>query len=124
MALQTRMMKDIIEHLKKENKSLKDDIVSKDKLIELYIDENKSLKEKIRKWEKALIKCCLKWHYDLIIIEWEEVFNMGNYKVVEKKKPENKSLFMEEDTIQEINEIREDYDKLSKDETTYEELDL
>ena len=56
-------------------------------------EENKKLKHKNELQEKALIKLCLKHHYDSIIIEWEEVIDMSNYKVVEKKKPQEEKLF-------------------------------
>lgn len=55
--------------------------------------ENKKLKHKNELQEKALIKLCLKHHYDSIIIEWEEVIDMSNYKVVDKIAPKNVSLF-------------------------------
>jgi len=55
--------------------------------------ENKKLKHKNELQEKALIKLCLKHHYDSIIIEWEEVIDMSNYKVVDKIVPKNVSLF-------------------------------
>ena len=62
-----------------------------------YIDElekeNSELKHKNELQEKALIRLCLKHHYDSIIIEWEEVIDMSNYKVVEKKKPQEEKLF-------------------------------
>lgn len=55
--------------------------------------ENKKLKHKNELQEKALIRLCLKHHYDSIIIEWEEVIDMSNYKVVDKIVPKNVSLF-------------------------------
>ena len=56
-------------------------------------EENRKLKHKNELQEKALIRLCLKHHYDTIIIDWEEVIYMGNYKVVEKKKPKEVKLF-------------------------------
>ena len=56
-------------------------------------EENKKLKHKNELQLKALIKLCLKHHYDSIIIGWEIVIDMENYTVVEKKKPKEEKLF-------------------------------
>ena len=61
--------------------------------IRCLIEENKKLKHKNELQEKALIKLCLKHHYDSIIIGWEIVIDMENYTVVEKKKPKEGKLF-------------------------------
>lgn len=95
----TDLLKDY-EELKEKNKNLKEslDIATKcsseeeDWIIKLS-KENKKLKHKNELQEKALIKLCLKHHYDSIIIEWEEVIDMSNYKIVEKKKPQEEKLF-------------------------------
>lgn len=89
-----------IKELEEKNKNLKEslDIATKcsskeeDWIIRLS-EENKKLKHKNELQEKALIRLCLKHHYDSIIIEWEEVIDMSNYKVVEKKKPKDEKLF-------------------------------
>ena len=70
--------------------------LSKEALVRFLFDEfekNEKLKHKNELQEKALIRLCLKHHYDSIIIEWEEVIDMSNYKVVEKKKPKEEKLF-------------------------------
>lgn len=70
-----------------------------DKLKQLQEDNvrlakgNKALRHKNKLQEKALIKLCLKHHYDSIIIDGEEVIDMSNYQVVEKKKPKEEKLF-------------------------------
>ena len=56
-------------------------------------EENNKLKHKNELQEKALIKLCLKHHYNSIIINWEIVIDMENYTVVEKKKPKEEKLF-------------------------------
>lgn len=61
--------------------------------LEKLREENSELQHKNELQEKALIKLCLKHHYDSIIIEWEEVIDMSNYTVVEKKKPKEEKLF-------------------------------
>lgn len=58
-----------------------------------YAKENHELRERNLKLEKALIRLMMKHHYDTIIIDWEEVIYMGNYKVVEKKEPKEVKLF-------------------------------
>lgn len=73
-----------------ENIRLFDTIRGEYKKLE---EENKKLNHKDELQEKALIKLCLKHHYDSIIIWWEEVIDMSNYKVVEKKKPKDEKLF-------------------------------
>ena len=55
--------------------------------------ENKKLEHKNELQLKALIKLCLKHHYDSIVINWEIVIDMENYTVVEKKKPKEEKLF-------------------------------
>lgn len=66
--------------------------ITKEWLSMLY-NKYEKLKHKCNLQEKALIKLCLKHHYDSIIIEWEEVIDMSNYKIVEKKKPTQESIF-------------------------------
>lgn len=56
-------------------------------------EEIKKLKHKNELQLKALIKLCLKHHYDSIVINWEIVIDMENYTVVEKKKPKEEKLF-------------------------------
>ena len=77
-----------------------DDYAKKDLSLKNYKIRIKDLKEENKKLEhknelqlKAIIKLCLKHHYDSIIIGWEEVIDMSNYKVVEKKKPQEEKLF-------------------------------
>lgn len=94
-----------LSELEKGNRKLeKENFVMKDRLkfwykwvtreeIERVEEENRKLKHKNELQEKALIRLCLKHHYDSIIIEWEEVIDMSNYKVVEKKKPQEEKLF-------------------------------
>lgn len=89
-----------VKKLKEENENLKDKIEfltqcldDRDKSIEIMKEENRKLKHKNELQEKALIRLCLKHHYDSIIIDWEEVIDMSNYEVVEKQKPQEEKLF-------------------------------
>ena len=89
-----------IKELEKENERIskqRDNLSGVcDRVIEEndYLEqENKKLKHKNELQEKALIKLCLKHHYDSIIIGWEIVIDMENYTVVEKKKPKEEKLF-------------------------------
>ena len=56
-------------------------------------EENRKLKHKNELQEKALIKLCLKHNYSDIIIWWEVVIDMSNYKVVKNEKPKEVKLF-------------------------------
>ena len=87
------LVAEYIKELEEKNQTLKDKIEfltqcldNRDKSIEL-------MKHKNELQLKAIIKLCLKHHYDSIIIAWEEVIDMSNYKVVEKKKPQEEKLF-------------------------------
>lgn len=83
--------------LEEENKKLKEYnwelIENHKKDISILCEENKKLEHKNKLQEKALIKLCLKHHYDSIVINWEIVIDMENYTVVEKKKPKEQKLF-------------------------------
>ena len=62
-------------------------------LYDEYAKENHQLRERNLKLEKALIRLMMKHHYDSIIIDWEEVISMSDYKIIKKKKPQNQKLF-------------------------------
>ena len=85
-----------IRELEEENWKLRDIIKHKrfsERYVEWLQEENRILKHKNELQEIALIRLCLKHHYDSIIIEWEEVIDMSNYKIVEKKNPTQESIF-------------------------------
>ena len=64
------------------------DNLSREELIQLLFDkeeENKKLRDKADKLEKAVVKLMLETNYDGITVDWEVVIDMNNYEVINNK---------------------------------------